>query len=361
MTHSLDTIDWCPVPLVEARPDPEWERDVARRGGECTAIAPFLTPLRWMLLADEILESRITPHVPTNLGLLIGLVVAMDNSCRHCYGAFRTVLRILGYSEQAIRKLEESLTLGELSRREMVALEFARKVARSMPRPAPDELAKLEQEGYCPIEIAEIVYLAAMNAGGNRLMTMLAVPVSPIEKTSNTWLGRMSLPWIRNRLRKGLAALRPPDPPRAYDGPGGKIVHALDGSPTATALAAILSEAWQSDVTHPRLKALCLAVIARGLQCPACEAEAATVLTAHGLSAEDIDLLLTHLTSEKLDALELKVLRFARETVRYQTRRMQKITQDFALGLPREQLLEVIGLTSYFNGLVRMSILLHRC
>jgi len=30
-------------------------------------------------------------------------------------------------------------------------------------------------------------------------------------------------------------------------------------------------------------------------------------------------------TSEKLDAFELRVLRFARETVRYQTRRFQEL------------------------------------
>src|SRR5204863_4434286 len=108
------------------------------------------------------------------------------------------------------------------------------KVARSMPRPQPDEFEKMEQEGYSRIEIAEIVYLAAMSAAGNRLATMLAVPVSSIEKTWNTWFGRVSIPFIRHRLRKGLSALRPPDPPRAYDGPGIKIVRALDGSPAAT-------------------------------------------------------------------------------------------------------------------------------
>ncbi len=359
MTHSLDNLDWCSVPLVEAQPDPEWQREVAQRGAECTVIAPFLTPLRWMLIADEILESRTTPHVPLNLGLLIGLVVAMDNSCRHCYGAYRSVLRIMGYSERAVRKLEESLALGELSVREKVALEFARKVARSMPRPAPDEFDKMEQEGYSPIEIAEIVYLAAMDAAGNRLATMLAIPAHPLERTTSTWLGRLSLPFIRNRLHQSISAVRSPDPPPAYDGPGASIVLALDGSPAASALAAILTESWGSEVTHPRLKALCLAVIARGLQCPACEVDAATVLMAHDFSAEDVDLLLTHLASDKLSPLELQVLRFARETVRYQTRRIQKVTQEFSRGLSREQLLEVIGLTSYFNALVRMSILLH--
>ena len=51
------------------------------------------------------MEVRVTPNVPVVLSGLIGLVVAMDNSCRHCYGAFRSMLKIMGYSEPLIRKL----------------------------------------------------------------------------------------------------------------------------------------------------------------------------------------------------------------------------------------------------------------
>jgi hypothetical protein len=54
-------------------------------------------------------------------------------------------------------------------------------------------------------------------------------------------------------------------------------------------------------------------------------------------------------------------LSFARETVRYQTRRIQEIAQRFAAGLEREVLVEVVGLVSYANGLARLSILLHSC
>ena len=58
---------------------------------------------------------------------------------------------------------------------------------------------------------------------------------------------------------------------------------------------------------------------------------------------------------------ELKVVRFARETVRYETRRLQDVAREFADGLDRDVLVETIGLVSYFNGFVRMSILLREC
>jgi hypothetical protein len=58
---------------------------------------------------------------------------------------------------------------------------------------------------------------------------------------------------------------------------------------------------------------------------------------------------------------DLRSYLFARETVRYQTRRVQEVAQNFAAGLDREVLLEIVGLVSFANGLVRMSVLLDRC
>jgi alkylhydroperoxidase family enzyme len=75
----------------------------------------------------------------------------------------------------------------------------------------------------------------------------------------------------------------------------------------------------------------------------------------------EIEHVMTYLNSGKLDPFELKVLQFARETVRYQTRRVQEVAQNFAAGLDREVLLEIVGLVSFANGLVRMSVLLDRC
>ena len=100
-------------------------------------------------------------------------------------------------------------------------------------------------------------------------------------------------------------------------------------------------------------------MVARGLGCQACEAEATEVLRTEGWTDPEIKHVLTYLTSNKLDPFERKVLSFARETVRYQTRRLQELAQGFAKGLERELVLEIIGLVSYANGVARMSILLH--
>ena len=361
MVYSLGQIDWCDVPLLRPMPDPVWEREYAKRLGFVSTLGKYVTPVRWLMRADELMHSRVTPNVPVNLGALISLVVAMDSSCRHCYGAFRSMLKIMGYSEGVIRKLEESLAVNELARRDKVALEFARKVSRSAPRPSEADLRGLKAAGYSPVEIAEIAYLAANNATGNRLATLLALPPDPLEEVAFNWFKKLKRPFTQKDFLAMLAPVRIPDAPPAYTGPGAGVVEAFAGSPAGAALATVLSEAWESAITSKRVKALVFGVVARGLGCAACESEAARALRLEGWTDAEIEHLMTYLSSRKLEPFELKVLRFARETVRYQTRHVQELAQNFAKGLEREVVLEIIGLVSYANGLSRMSILLHLC
>jgi alkylhydroperoxidase family enzyme len=294
------------------------------------------------------------------LRAFISMAVAMDSSCRHCYGAFRSMLKILGYPEGVIRELEESLAVDELTNKEQAALEFARKVSRSAPRPDASDLRELRTAGFSQLEIAEIAYLAAINAAANRLATLLAVPPDPLEEIDANWFERLKRPFTRKEFRAALSTVANVPYPAGFVGPGAEIVRALEGSPAGAALATILQGAWKSTITSKRIKALIFAVIARGLGCPACEAEAAKDLRDEGWTDPEIQHVLRHLTSTKLDSLERKVLSFARETVRYQTRRLQELAQTFAMGLKREVLLEIVGLVSYANGLARMSILLRR-
>jgi alkylhydroperoxidase family enzyme len=361
MAYSLDQIDWCDVPLLQAVPDPAWERDVTRRFGFASNLAQYLTPVRWLMDAEQFGEARVTPSISVPLRAFISMVVAMDSSCRHCYGAFRSMLKILGYPEGLMRELEQSFAANQLTNKEQAALDFARKVSRSAPRPSVSDLRELTAVGYSQLEIAEIAYLASINAGGNRLATLLAVPPSPLEQIDANWFDKLKRPFTRKEFRSALSSILNVSYPVEFVGPGAGIVRALKGSPASAVLATVLNGAWNSPITSRRVKALIFAVVARGLGCQACESEAAEALRDEGWTDPEIEHVLTYLTSPKLDAFELKVLGFARETVRYQTRRLQELAQTFAAGLKREVVLEVIGLVCYANGLARMSILLHRC
>jgi alkylhydroperoxidase family enzyme len=360
MAPLLEQIDWCDVPLLPAIVDQAWEREAARRFGFPSNLAKFLTPVHWLMEAEQLVEARVTPSISVPLRAFISMAVAMDSSCRHCYGAFRSMLKILGYPEGVIRELEESLAVDELTNKEQAALEFARKVSRSAPRPDASDLRELRTAGFSQLEIAEIAYLAAINAAANRLATLLAVPPDPLEEIDANWFERLKRPFTRKEFRAALSTVANVPYPAGFVGPGAEIVRALEGSPAGAALATILQGAWKSTITSKRIKALIFAVIARGLGCPACEAEAAKDLRDEGWTDPEIQHVLRHLTSTKLDSFERKVLSFARETVRYQTRRLQELAQTFAKGLKREVLLEIVGLVSYANGLARMSILLRR-
>jgi alkylhydroperoxidase family enzyme len=361
MAYSLDQIDWCDVPLLPAVPDPAWEREVVRRFGFASNLARYLTPVRWLMDAEQIGEARVTPGISVALRAFISMVVAMDSSCRHCYGAFRSMLKILGYPEGVIRDLEESFATNQLTNKEQAALEFARKVSRSAPRPSESDLRELAAAGYSQLEIAEIAYLAGLNAGGNRLATLLAVPPSRLEEVDANWFDKLKRPFTRKEFRASLSSVQSVPHPAEFIGLGAPIVQALEGSPASAALATVLNGAWNSTITSKRMKALIFAVVARGLDCQACEAGASEALRREGWTDSEIQHVLTYLTSPKLDSFEHRVLGFARETVRYQTRRLQEVAQTFAAGLKREVVLEVIGLICYANALARMSILLHRC
>ena len=205
MAYSLDQIDWCNVPLVSAVPDPEWEREVVRRFGFTSTLAKYLTPVRWLMEAEQLGEARVTPSIPVPLRAFISMVVAMDSSCRHCYGAFRSMLKILGYPEALIRQLEESFCHQPTDEQGASALEFARKISRSAPRPSGSDLRELTAAGYSQLEIAEIAYLASLNAGGNRLATLLAVPPSPLEEVDANWFTKLKRPFTRKEFRAALS------------------------------------------------------------------------------------------------------------------------------------------------------------
>ena len=207
MAYLLDQFDWCDVPLLPAVPDPAWEREAVKRFGFASNMIKYLTPVRWLMEAEQLVEARSTPSISVPLRAFISMVVAMDTSCRHCYGAFRSMLKILGYPEGVIRELEESFSLNQLSSKEQAALEFARKVSRSAPRPSESDLRELTAAGYSQLEIAEIAYLAGVNAAGNRLATLLAVPPDPLEEIDANWFDKLKRPFTRKEFRAALSSV----------------------------------------------------------------------------------------------------------------------------------------------------------
>lgn len=345
--------------LVEPRRDPELERYVRKHLGMVPHAIPYFAPCPWIVRnAVEFNHWRLPlVYVDFDFVEIVSLIVSQENSCRYCYAATRALMRILGFEEQRIQRLEQDILTAELSPKEKLALEFVRRVSRSNPMPTLADFERLRAAGYDEAEVKEIVFLVGVNIFYNRASTLAAIPPAPMEAMPERWwvkLGRPVLAWkIRSRRRRG-------KPERLSEelknGPFSYIVEAFDGLPIAKSLHHVLRDAWTSTILNRKTKALIFAVVARGLGCSLSEQEATRLLQAEGLSATEVAEILTHLASPKLDRIESLAVPFARETIWYRPAQIQRRAREVRKELSLEQFLELVGTASLANTVCRMSI-----
>ena len=199
----------------------------------------------------------------------------------------------------------------------------------------------------------------------NRVATILALPLEPLEAITESWFFRFIRPLMVLQLktvtrlqRAPRLAAPPPAPPGA---PGTAVLAALAESPAAAVLRRGLDRAWSSELLPRRTKALMAAVIAKALGCTNGEAEARTLLGAEGLTTVDVDEILANLGSAKLDARDARLVPFARDTVRYQAPAIQLRAREATVGLNPGEILEAVGVASLMNAVSRLSVLLEMC
>jgi alkylhydroperoxidase family enzyme len=343
-----------PVPLHE-----ELAAEVRRStGGVLPGWAPRLAAVPWVVRATARFVAARFAHMPPALSRWIDLVVSQDSSCRYCYGATRTLLKVLGYRDAQIDRIERDVPASELPPAEQAALEFARRVSHANPRPSPAEHDRLARAGWAPAAVAEIAYAAAAAGFPNRIATAFAIPPEPFERWAERPLARLVRPLLARRLRAKAAAPLPAPPPA---GPCGEVVSALGDSPGAQALRATIDEALASAILPRRAKLLMLAVVGRALDCPRSEAEARVELGALGLAPATLDRVLANLGGPELDRREAALLPFARETVRYQVSALQRRTRALADALSGAEAVEAVGVAALANVVARLSTLLDRC
>jgi alkylhydroperoxidase family enzyme len=330
-----------------------------RMHGVLPAWASYTAAVPWVARACARIVQGELAHMPVPLWDFIGLIVSQDNSCRYCYGATRTMLKVFGYRDDQVDRIETDLHLSDLSRPEQLALEFARKVTHANPRPTTIDRDALAQAGYSSAAVAEVAFTAAFAGFPNRVATFFALPPEGFEKEMDRPLARLLRPLIAWRLRgKHVPAVRLPEP---NTGICADVVAALDGSPAAHVVRAVTDEAFASPILPRRTKLLMLAVIGRALGCDRAEHEARSGLASEGLGSADVDEIVANLGSPKLDRRDALLVPFARETVRYQTGPIQRRTRELARELPVEELIEAVGMASLANAAGRLSVLLETC
>ncbi|MBW1885689.1 MAG: hypothetical protein JRJ58_19300, partial [Deltaproteobacteria bacterium] len=302
----LREIEWGEC-LVEARPDPELSRELRRVLGTPQPGLEYLTSCPWLArwAVTLNLTNRTLVHTSLDLFELIFMAVSQDNSCRFCYGGRETLLRILGFKKERIRRLEELFFASDLDERDLRALAFAKRVSHSNPLPTDADKQSLREVGYDEEAIRELVFAAAAVTAANRTATFIALPPEKVESFSERWYIRLARPIIAARFRR----FREPGErcwlsPEETSGPFSDIVLALDGLPAARGLRHLIDSAWESTILTRRTKALIFAVVARGLGCQRSERDARRLLADEGLSEEKSGECLAHLGSSDLSAIE---------------------------------------------------------
>lgn len=354
----LDDVEW-EACLLEPRRDRELERFVRRGMGGVPSSVPYFAASPWIVRSLVVLERVPLVHVDFALADLVGLVVAQDSSCRFCYAAQRTQMRLQGFSRARIRRLEEGLFEAQLAVPEKAALDFARGVSRADPSALARQVERLRGAGWSETAIRELAFLAASHVYFNRLHTLPAIPPQRAERTASHWVLDWVAPLAGRRLRayQRRGALEPPSEALGR-GPFADPVLGLGGLPAARALREVIDEAWASPLLARRARALVFAVIARGLGCASSEQDARRALAGVGIGEAETEAALAHLGSPALDATETAIIHFARNTIRPRPAEIQRRARTLLDAMAPDALLDLVGVAALANAVCRIGVTL---
>ena len=355
MPTALESIDWESC-LLEHHSDRALESYARKKMGLPSPTIGYFAPVPWLARAQVDLQPtygllmRLDPDVVD----LVALVVSQENACRFCFAATRALLWAQGMSRARIRELEHDLTRADLPTRTVAAMAFGRSQSRSGPSEARAANDALSRAGFGADERRELVFAVASMDFLNRVHTIPAIPVRPVERIPDQLHIRLMRPLIARIMRSHRRVGRAAPMDRAPSHPYTRLLGAYDGSPIAPALGRTLDDMWASPHLTRRCKLLMLAVIGRGLSCEACAADVGAALRAEGLDGDALGRILTRLDGPELDPVERIVVSFARETIWYEPATLQRRARGLRERLSPHQLLEAIGVAALGNGLCRM-------
>jgi uncharacterized peroxidase-related enzyme len=361
MPLTLEQLQW-EQPMTPDVSDPAWEAEVAGLfGGFVPGSLKRVASSHWVRRAYlDCVRCQLAvlgrPEVE-----LAGLVTSQENACRYCYGSARGRMKMIGFTDEMIDRIERNVQLADAEPRERELVSFCRNLARSKPRPSRRAREQLMQVGFSALETAELAFVVAEVGFCNRVSTLLAVPPD-IEMEAHA----RKAPGLWSKLSAWLPGKRPEmnipppnHPPPRFDGPYASLVRALEGSPAAAFLEVMLKEAFSSLTLPRRTLSLIFAVIAHTLQCDLCEGEAGKLLEGEGLSRADLDEVLANLASPKLTEMEALLIPWARDTVWMpeQPARIQSRTRPLVGALGPEVVIEAVGAAALANSCVRLTML----
>jgi alkylhydroperoxidase family enzyme len=353
---ALDAVEWEDC-LLEPVHNRDAERQIRKALGMVPPALRYFLDSPWVVDAMVALEQAPMLHVSPDLVEMVALVVSQDNSCRYCYTATRSAMKILGFPDARIDRLEGDFLGGELSRSDKAALDFARCVSRAAPLATCRDAGPLLENGGSPGAVKEIATLAACHVFFNRVSTLPALPPAEVD-FADRWWARWFRPLIAGRIRPRRATAPAFLTAEQRSGPFAEFVNALDGLPVAARLRSIIDAAWRDSALSPRVKALIFAVVAHGIACAPAEREAVRLLVAEGVAPQHVPQVLAHLSAPDLDPLEQAAAALARESIWYRPAELQRHARLLRPRFTRQQFVELIGLAALANAICRLAVAL---
>ena len=174
MPTLLNEIEWGEpiLPIVE---DKEWRAQVkSELGGIVTNFLMIVSPSEWLRLACLKWPRYKVTQFSQRLADIATLVTAQENACRYCYGIARSQLKLFGYTEKLIDRIEKGLQLAELDEKERTFIQFCRNLAKSSPRPPKRERQKLVDLGFSELAVAEMAFYIVNHCFLNTSATILS-------------------------------------------------------------------------------------------------------------------------------------------------------------------------------------------
>jgi alkylhydroperoxidase family enzyme len=361
MAQLLDEMAWS-EPLLAPDIDPAWEAELRRRGGNVSEVDRRIAPSPWLREACLGITLGRACAIPAHLFNVAALVTSQENACRYCYGANRAYMKMLGYPESFIRRIEQDVHLAELDEKERALVTFCRNLARSRPRPTLADRDALLRQGYTQAAAHEVALWVALGCFYNRVTVLIATPP---ERDYESWVGArrwwFALVGPLMRLQAARRRRAAPDPSATAEvlgaGVFGPVLAPLAGLPGAWIMKAALDGAFASTVLSRGAKALMFAIVARTLDCGPCEGGARSLLKAEDYADSEIDEALAMLGSTRLSAAEAKLLPWVRSTVHYQTGPIQLQTRALTSAIGPGAALEAIGVAALANAAARLAML----
>jgi uncharacterized peroxidase-related enzyme len=357
----LEQLQWEGQSLAPEVSDPAWESEIRALMGVVPSALKRTASSRWVRLTYlDCVRCPLAVLASSEMELA-GLVTAQENACRYCYGAARARMKMVGFSDEMIDRIERNVQLVEAEPRERELVQFCRNLARSKPRPSQQAREKLKEVGYDALETAELAFMVAAAGFCNRVSTLLAFPheleMEAFAREQKGFWNKLSA-W--RPAKKPAGKLPPPNyPPPSFKGPYGNLVRSLEGSPAAAVLEVALNGAFSSDVLPRRTLSLIFAVVARTLECEICGLGAAELLDVEGFSRSDLGEVLDTLSSPRLTEMEALLIPWARDTVWMpeQPARIQARTRPLLDALGPQVLVEAVGAAALANSCVRLTML----